>query len=67
VDAVPEPPCDYPSCEASATETRGLIVSPEPIMVALCEAHLAVVDSNRMTPETRDVWRWFNAVSGYAG
>jgi hypothetical protein len=42
-------------------------VRPEPIEVALCETHLAIVDSNRHTPETRDFWRWFDAVSGYSG
>jgi hypothetical protein len=44
-----------------------LIATPEPIMVVLCEAHLAIVDSNQATPDTRDFWRWFDAVSGYAG
>jgi hypothetical protein len=64
---VTEPTCTYPSCDEPAAGSRGLIATPEPIMVVLCEAHLAIVDSNQATPDTRDFWRWFDAVSGYAG
>jgi hypothetical protein len=68
VGAMSEPiPCAYPGCDAPNAGTRGIIVRPEPIEVALCETHLAIVDSNRHTPETRDFWRWFDAVSGYSG
>jgi len=59
--------CDYPGCGQLAAGARGLIAQPEPIMVTLYQAHLAVVDANRLTPETRDFWRWFDAVSGYSG
>jgi hypothetical protein len=59
--------CDYPGCEAPAAGTRGLVVQPELIEVTLCEAHLAIVDSNAGTPDTLDFWRWFNAVSGITG
>jgi hypothetical protein len=61
------PACDYPGCEAAAAGSRGLVVQPEPIAVTLCEAHLAIVDSNRATQDTLDFWRWFNAVSGITG
>ena len=59
--------CDYPSCDAPAAGSRGLVVQPEPIAVTLCEAHLAIVDSNWAAPGTLDFWRWFNAVSGITG
>ena len=64
---VTEPTCAYPSWDAPATGSRAVIADPEPIMLNLCEAHLAIVDRNLLTPETRDFWRWFDAVSGYAG
>lgn len=59
--------CEYPSCEAPAAGWIGVHVQPKLIEVNLCKAHLAVVRSNVSTPDTRDFWRWFMAMSGSTG
>ncbi len=43
------------------------VMQPEPIRVALCSEHVAIVQSNRATPGTDDFWRWFHAMSGMGG
>jgi hypothetical protein len=61
------PPCTYPTCKAPAAGSRVLIAQPEPIEVVLCGEHLRTVDANQLTTETRDFWRWFDAMAGSTG
>lgn len=52
--------CQYPPCNEPATQSRGLVVFPEPIMIRLCERHAAIIDRNRADEEF-DFWRWADA------
>lgn len=58
-------PCQYPLCDVGASESRALIVDPEPISVNLCDEHIAQLEGT--ADRDADFIRWADAMLGRSG